>query len=73
MTKKRIETFSEVELRKNLDDSYEDIMTCEAALKLGITTYSIDRSVQERLDANKKIVKIIEKELARRRNDQPAL
>jgi len=53
-----ITTIPEEEFRKDLQDSYADIINCEAALKLEITAYS-GGSVQSRLDANKHFVKVI--------------
>lgn len=55
----------EEELRKDLEDSYADIINCEAALLVSITSYS-GGSVQERLDANKGFIEAISVELARR-------
>ena len=60
-----ITTIPEEELRKDLQDSYADILACESALKLGITSYS-GGSVQKRLDANKHFVQVISAELERR-------
>ncbi|MCK4958674.1 MAG: hypothetical protein KAT00_04730 [Planctomycetes bacterium] len=53
------------ELRRDLDETYGDIITCEAALRLGITRYP-SGSVRERLETNEKIKDYIKKELARR-------
>ena len=60
-----IKTISNVELKKDLDDSYEDILNCEAALKLGITEYS-SGTVLDRLNKNKQFVKRITDEIKRR-------
>jgi len=60
-----ITTIPEEQLRKDLEESYADIMACEAALRIGVTTYS-GGSMQKRLDANRGFIKAIEKELARR-------
>ena len=56
------------ELLKDLKESLYDIVVCEAAIAMGITTYSAG-NVQERLDKNKQFVKVIELELERRKND----
>lgn len=53
------------ELISDLKDTAEDIVICKAALGLGVTEYS-GGSVQDRLDANLKIQKVIEAELSRR-------
>ena len=55
------------ELRKDKQESLDDIGICEQALKLGINTHK-GRSTQERLDMNKKIVQKIDDELIRREN-----
>jgi hypothetical protein len=52
-------------LEVDLQESKNDISTCEIALLTGITSYS-GGSVQERLDDNKRFVKIISEELDRR-------
>lgn len=57
-------------LLKDLKDSRKDIATCKAALEFGITTYS-GGSVLERMNGNRRIVKIILAELARR--DKPVV
>lgn len=57
------------ELRKDLDETYGDIIDCEAALKLGIKTYGNGKSVKERLEANQSIRAKIEAELKRRRTE----
>jgi len=61
-----IKTISTDELLKDLDESYGDIINCEAALKIGITNYS-GGSVRERLLTNQKIVDAIKCELKRRK------
>lgn len=61
-----ITLISEEELRKDLEDSYKDILDCEAALKLGLKTYS-GGSIHSRLIANKYFVKVIAAELNRRK------
>ena len=60
-----IQEIPEPELIQDLQDSRNDIGTCEAALRFGITEYS-GGSVQRRIDVNKKIVSAITVELARR-------
>ena len=60
-----ISEIPEEELRSDLEDSYQDVIHCEAALKLGITSYS-GGSVQSRLDANKHFIEVITAELSRR-------
>jgi hypothetical protein len=55
----------EEELRHDLEDSYQDLTACEAAIKLGITEWH-GKNVQERLDSNKHFIKVISSELARR-------
>ena len=57
-------------LKKDLLESKEDILICQQALDLDITTYS-GGSIKERLEANKHFIKIITKELDRRMNDNP--
>lgn len=52
-------------LEIDLQESRNDISTCELALLHGITSYS-GGSVQERLDHNKHFVKVISEELDRR-------
>lgn len=54
-------------LDRDLQESKNDISICEVALLHGITSYS-GGSVQERLDDNKRFVKVISEELERRRN-----
>jgi hypothetical protein len=53
------------ELREDLNETYGDILTCEAAMKRGIVTYS-GGSVLGRLKVNRQIARAIEDELARR-------
>jgi hypothetical protein len=60
-----ISNIPEEELRKDLQDSYADIIACEAAMRIGVETYS-GGSVQKRLNANRGFIKVIEAELARR-------
>ena len=60
-----IKTIPTDELEKDLEDSYKDIITCEAALSLGIELYSCGR-VKERLEANRGFVEVITAELKRR-------
>ena len=52
-------------LETDLQESKDDISSCEVALSFGVTTYS-DGLVQERLDDNKHFVKVISEELDRR-------
>jgi hypothetical protein len=59
-------TIPEEKLRADLEESYFDITVCEAALRLGVTTYNNGRSVQDRLQVNVWLVKKISAELARR-------
>ena len=61
-----IKTIPDNELRKDLDDSYEDVVNCTNALKAGATNYS-GGSIQERLDKNKQFIKVIETEIKRRK------
>lgn len=60
-----IEDIPTHELKSDLDDSYADIMNCEAALKLGITQHN-GYDIQERLDRNKRFIEVITAELERR-------
>ena len=60
-----IKTISDETLKKDLDDSYKDIVDCTNALNVGVTNYS-GGSVQERLDDNKQFVIVIEAEIKRR-------
>lgn len=55
----------EEELRKDLEDSYADILACEAALRLGLESYSGGK-VEHRLNSNKYFVEVITAELQRR-------
>lgn len=64
-----ISTIPTTELESDLQDSRNDISTCEVALKFGVTNYS-GGSVEERLKANKHFVEVITKELERR-NSSP--
>ena len=43
-----------------------DISLCELALKYGVTHYNSGAGVQERLEADKRIIAIIDAELERR-------
>ena len=62
-----IKTIPDGTLKKDLEDSYKDVMDCTTALRLGVTTYDYDSaSVQERLDINKQFIKVIEAEIKRR-------
>ena len=61
-----ITTIPEEELRKDLEESYSDIMTCEAALRVGVTVYGDGKSVSERLRVNRWLVEKISAELSRR-------
>ena len=61
-----IMTIPDAELKKDLDETFGDILTCQAALKLGIETYANGESVRRRLDTNEKIKDKIEAELKRR-------
>ena len=54
------------ELRTDLAESLADIRLCETALRSDVTYYSVDKSVNYRLDINRKIVDRIKAELARR-------
>jgi len=63
---KKLMSYPTSELEKDLQETDEDIKNCETALKLGVTEYS-GGSVQERLDKNLKIKKVIEGELERRK------
>lgn len=58
--------FPTAELVADREASLKDIRICQMALALGITTYGAGQRVQERLDANQRIVDAIEAELARR-------
>lgn len=55
-------------LLRDKDASYEDIIVCYGALRLGITNYGTQMSgdVQERINVNKGIIQKIDKELKRR-------
>lgn len=61
----RIERLSKQRLIQDRSDCLSDISICEWALLLGVNEYSRG-SVQERLDRNKRIVCIINRELERR-------
>ena len=53
------------ELRQDLQDSLNDIKICQLAINHGIEAYS-GGSVQHRLNENRRFVKVITAELARR-------
>ena len=53
------------ELEEDLRESLIDMGVCETALLCGVITYS-GGSVQDRLDANKRITEVITAELERR-------
>jgi hypothetical protein len=55
------------ELLKDLDDSYADLLACEAALTLGIVMHN-GMSIQYRLDANKHFIEVIMAELKLRKD-----
>ena len=61
-----ITTVPTSELERDLLKSNQDIALCEIALALGITSYRRG-SVKERLETNRRVVKVITAELARRR------
>jgi hypothetical protein len=61
-----IETIPTFELKEDLAESIGDIELCERAIKAGVTTYGKNESVQNRLDANKRIKQKIETELKKR-------
>jgi hypothetical protein len=55
------------QLLTDLRESQNDITVCEMALTAGITVYGAGQhSVQYRLDANRRIVSVINAELTRR-------
>ena len=60
-----IKTIPDNELKKDLDDSYKDVLDCTTALRVGVVDYS-GGSVQEQLDKNKQFIKVIEAEIQRR-------
>ena len=60
-----ISEIPEEELRKDLEESYKDLLAAKAALKLGITTCGTG-SVQSRIDSNKHFIEVITTELSRR-------
>lgn len=64
--RKDLSHISEQQLLADLRESEEDILICRFALSQGTVRYSGGASVQERLDANLKIVEIISFELAQR-------
>jgi hypothetical protein len=56
---------SDAELEVDRQETISDIQLCEAALNLGIKEYS-GGLVADRLDKNRRILKVIETEQARR-------
>jgi len=58
----------EAELLADLQESKNDIVACETAIKIGVLDYS-GGSVKDRLEKNKEFVKIINAELERRENE----
>ncbi len=58
------------EMLVDRDETVQDIKWCDMALAVGVTTYGgenhDEKSVQERLDTNKKILEVIDGELKRR-------
>ena len=66
----KIEEISEKELHDDRLASIEDILVCENALALGITTYGINESVLHRKQVNERIVADIDQELQRRANER---
>jgi hypothetical protein len=63
-----IATITDEELKKDLDETYSDIINCKAAIRLGITAYAGGESVRDRLETNERIRGKIEFELARRKS-----
>ena len=61
----QIATIPTEALERDLQASRDDISICEVALLHGVTSYR-GGSVQERLDDNRRFVKIISEELERR-------
>jgi hypothetical protein len=59
-TPRRLEDIPLSKLRADRLETIEDIALCKRALKAGVTHYLGGRSVQERLDGNKRILGIIE-------------
>jgi hypothetical protein len=55
----------------DLFESIQDLEIAQIAIKAGIVVYGDNRSVQERVDGNKKIIEIILAELKRRYVDEP--
>lgn len=49
----------------DLEDSYADLGTCEAAQALGITFHNCD--IAERAEKNRMLIKVIKEELERRK------
>ena len=64
-----ITTIPTSDLRRDLADSKEDALWCRSAINCGILTYGVGvpESMQTRLDANERIIAIIEAKLERRR------
>jgi hypothetical protein len=61
-----IDEMSEMELRDDRAASEADIRVCHMALACGVTHHKDGLPVQERLDTNKRIIEIIDAELAKR-------
>jgi len=55
------------ELKKDRQESLDDIRICEKALMFGIDIHK-EQSTQKRLDINKKILQKIDDEMIRREN-----
>lgn len=60
-----IKDLSYTEIADDREASVKDIADCEAALRIGVTTYS-GGSVQDRIEGNRRIIETIDAELARR-------
>lgn len=63
-----IKNISNEELMNDLEASLDDIMSCNDALSVGITTYS-GGSVADRLETNQNIVAMINAEIKRRADE----
>lgn len=61
-----IATIPTTELRVDLHESIDDVIICEAAMRLGITNHRDGFPVADRLQTNRRIIARIEAELARR-------
>jgi len=64
-----IEDIPTEELKKDLQDSIDDISICSLSLAVGVYEYNDGNkkcSVQNRLDTNAEIIKVIEAELIER-------